>query len=374
MAAMEIADLLKLQTQVLWAAFAVAVAFGFIAQRSHFCTMGAISDIVNMGDWTRMRMWGMAVGVAMLGFYAMAWLGWIDAGKSIYTSGRIIWLSALVGGALFGFGMVLSSGCGSKTLVRIGAGSLKSLVVFFVMGFAAFATLRGVFAVLRVNTVDTVAFEIPAGGAIPSWFSSGLGLDPALTGLAVALLVGGALVVWALVGSDFRGSFNNVLGGLGIGLVIVAMWWVSGHLGFVPEHPETLDAVYLASNSGRMESLTFTAPMAYALDWVIFFSDTSKLLTFGVVTVVGVVVGSLVCALIEGSFRWEGFRSTQDTALHIAGGACMGVGGVTALGCTIGQGLSGLSTLSFTSMIAVTGIVLGAIGGFRFQMWLLNRE
>ncbi len=374
MATMEIADLLKLQTQVLWAAFAVAVAFGFIAQRSHFCTMGAISDIVNMGDWTRMRMWGMAVGVAMLGFYAMAWLGWIDAGKSIYTSGRIIWLSALVGGALFGFGMVLASGCGSKTLVRIGAGSLKSLVVFFVMGFAAFAALRGVFAVLRVNTVDKVAFEIPAGGAVPSWFSSGLGLDPALTGLAVALLVGGALVVWALVGSDFRGSFNNMLGGLGIGLVIVAMWWVSGHLGFVPEHPETLDAVYLASNSGRMESLTFTAPMAYTLDWVIFFSDASKLLTFGVVTVVGVVVGSLVCALIEGSFRWEGFRSTQDTALHIAGGACMGVGGVTALGCTIGQGLSGLSTLSVTSMIAVTGIVLGAIGGFRFQMWLLDRE
>jgi hypothetical protein len=190
----------------------------------------------------------------------------------------------------------------------------------------------------------------------------------------VALLVGGALVVWALLGSDFRGSFNNLLGGLGIGLVVVAMWWISGHLGFVPEHPETLDAVYLASNSGRMESLTFTAPMAYTLDWVIFFSDTSKLLTFGVVTVVGVVVGSLACALIEGSFRWEGFRSTQDTALHIVGGACMGVGGVTALGCTIGQGLSGLSTLSFTSMLAVTGIVLGAIGGFHFQMWLLDRE
>lgn len=373
MAAMEIADLLQLQTRVLWAAFAVAVAFGFIAQRTHFCTMGAISDIVNMGDWTRMRMWGMAVGVAMIGFYAMAWLGWIDPGKSIYTSGRIIWLSALVGGALFGFGMVLASGCGSKTLVRIGAGSLKSLVVFFVMGFAAFAALRGVFAVLRVNTVDRVAFEIPAGGALPLWVSSGLGLDPALTGLLVALLVGGALVVWAFAGPDFRNT-NNLLAGIGLGLVIAAMWWVSGRLGFVAEHPETLEAVYLGSNSGRMESLTFTAPMAYTLDWIIFFSDTSKLLTFGVVTVAGVVVGSLVCALIEGSFRWEGFRTTQDTALHIAGAACMGVGGVTALGCTVGQGMSGLSTLSLTSVIAVTGIVLGAVGGFRFQMWLLDRE
>lgn len=373
MAAMEIADLHRLQTLVLWAAFAVSVVFGFIAQRTHFCTMGAISDVVNMGDWTRMRMWGLAVGVAMIGFHAMAWMGWIDADQTIYATGRVIWLSAVVGGALFGFGMVLASGCGSKTLVRIGAGSLKSIVVFFVMGFAAFATLRGVLAVLRVNTVDRVVFDIPSGSTVPVWISSGFDLDPALTGLWVALLAGGGLVVWALMGRDFR-TGNNLLAGVGLGLVITAMWWVSGSLGFVPEHPETLDAVYLATNTGRMESLTFTAPMAYTLDWIIFYSDASKVLTLGVVTVVGVVVGSWLQALLSRSFRWEGFRSTQDTALHLVGAVCMGVGGVTALGCTVGQGLSGLSTLSLTSMIAVTGIVLGSMGGFRFQMWLLDRE
>ena len=376
MPAMPIADiqaLAALKSQVLWAAFAVAIAFGFIAQRTHFCTMGAISDVVNMGSWTRMRMWGMAVGVAAIGFYGMAWLGWIDAEKSIYTSGRIIWLSASVGGLLFGFGMVLASGCGSKTLVRIGAGSLKSLVVFFVMGVFAFATLRGLLAVLRVNTVDTVSFQIPAGGALPNWVSAGLGMNAGLAGLLMALLVGGALIAWALAERDFR-SGNNLLAGLGLGVVIAAMWWVSGHLGFVDEHPETLESVYLASNTGRMESLTFTAPMAYTLDWLIFFSDTSKLLTFGVVTVVGVVVGAFAQAVLDRSFRWEGFRSTQDTALHLVGAACMGVGGVTALGCTIGQGLSGLSTLSLTSAIAVAGIGLGAVIGLRFQMWLLERE
>ena len=369
----DIQALAALQSQVLWAAFAVAIAFGFIAQRTHFCTMGAISDVVNMGSWTRMRMWGMAVGVASIGFYAMAWLGWIDAGKTIYTSGRIIWLSATVGGLLFGFGMVLASGCGSKTLVRIGAGSLKSLVVFFVMGFFAFATLRGVIAVWRVKTVDTVAFEIPAGGALPHWISAGWGVNAGLAGLLMALLVGSALVVWALAERDFRRGSNNLLAGLGLGAVIAAMWWVSGHLGFVPEHPETLESVYLATNTGRMESLSFTAPMAYTLDWLIFYSDTSKRLTLGVVTVVGVVVGALVQALLERSFRWEGFGSTQDTALHLVGAACMGVGGVTALGCTVGQGLSGLSTLSLTSVIAVAGIGLGAVIGFRFQMWLLER-
>lgn len=371
---MEIAELQQLHTFVLWAAFAVSVAFGLIAQRTHFCTMGAISDIVNMGDWTRMRMWGMAVGVAMVGFYGMAWLGWIDPSQTIYASGRVIWLSALVGGALFGFGMVLGSGCGSKTLVRIGGGSLKSLVVFFVMGVAAFATLRGITAVLRVNTVDQVAFDMTPGSALPAWLAAVTGVAPQAMGLWVGGGVGLALILWAALGRGFRGSLDNWLAGLGIGATIAAMWWVTGRLGFVPEHPETLEAVFLATNSGRMESLTFTAPMAYALDWLIYFSDTSKVLTLAVVSVFGVVLGAFAYAVLTRSFRWEGFRNTQDTALHLVGAVCMGVGGVTAMGCTVGQGLSGLSTLSVTSVLAVVGIMVGALGGFRFQIWLLERE
>lgn len=370
---MDLAGFHSLQTTVLWAAFAAACAFGFIAQRTQFCTMGAVSDIVNMGSWTRMRMWGMAVGVAMIGFYGMGWLGWIDTGATIYSSGRIVWLSALIGGLLFGFGMVLASGCGSKTLVRIGAGSLKSLVVFFVMGFFAFATLRGVFAVLRVNTVDQVAVDIAAGGSLPMWIARALDLSPALAGLFAALVVGGALVFWAMASPDFR-TRDGLLAGAGLGSVIGLMWWISGHLGFVAEHPETLESVYLATNSGRMESLTFTAPMAYLLDWLVHFSDTTKVLTLGVVTVVGVVVGSLVQAVVSRTFRWEGFRDTQDTALHLIGAACMGIGGVTAMGCTVGQGLSGLSTLSLNSVIAVAGIMAGAVLGFKFQIWLLERE
>lgn len=370
---MDAADLLTRKHTVLWAAFGVSVLFGWIAQRTQFCTMGAISDVVNMGSWTRLRMWGMAVGVAMLGFYGLGSLGWIDTSMSIYTGGRIVWLSATVGGLLFGFGMVLASGCGSKTLVRMGTGSLKSLVVFFVMGFAAFATLRGVLAVVRVNTVDRVAFDIPAGGALPMWLSQATGWSSSVSGLSLALVVGGGLVVWALMGEEFRTS-RGLLAGVGLGSVITLMWWISGHLGYVAEHPETLDAVYLASTSGRMESLTFTAPMAYTLDWLILFSDTSKVLTLGVVSVVGVVLGSFVQAMGSRSFRWEGFRDTQDTALHLVGAVCMGVGGVTAMGCTVGQGLSGLSTLSLTSIIAVVAIVAGAWLGFRFQIWLLERE
>ena len=370
---MDISGLQDLYSLVLWAAFAASVLFGFIAQRTQFCTMGAVSDIVNMGSWTRMRMWGMAVGIAMIGFYGMGWLGWIDTGKTIYTSGRIIWLSAALGGLLFGFGMVLASGCGSKTLVRIGAGSLKSLVVFFVMGFTAFATMRGFLAVARVGTLDTVAVDLAAGGSLPMWLSQGANLPLNTAGLVAAVLIGGALLVWALASAEFRNA-NSLLGGIGLGLVVTLMWWVSGHLGFVAEHPETLESVYLTTNSGRMESLTFTAPMAYTLDWLIHFSDTTKVLTLGVVSVVGVVVGAWLDAMLSRSFRWEGFRNTQDTALHLVGAACMGVGGVTALGCTVGQGLSGLSTLSLTSVIAVAGIMAGAWLGLRFQIWLIERE
>lgn len=370
---MELSEFESLRAQVLWAAFAVSVAFGVIAQRTHFCTMGAISDIVNMGDWTRMRMWGLAVGVAVLAFALMVWLGWIDPTKTIYATGRIIWLSALIGGALFGLGMVLASGCGSKTLVRVGGGSLKSLVVFVVMGVASFATLRGVTAVLRTETVDRVAFDLAPGSGLAQLLAAATGWSANSTTLWLGLAVGGALVLWALMGEGFR-SADNVLAGVGIGATVAAMWWVSGRLGFVAEHPETLEAVYLASNTGRMESLTFTAPMAYTLDWLMFFSDRSKLLTLGVVSVAGVVIGAFVYAVATRSFRWEGFRDTRDTALHLGGAVCMGVGGVTAMGCTVGQGLSGLSTLSVTSFIAVAGIVAGALLGFRFQLWLLERD
>ena len=370
---MDIAELHSLRTQVLWAAFAVALAFGAIVQRTQFCTMGAISDIVNMGAWSRMRMWGLAVGVAMVGFYGMGWLGWIDTGNTIYSSAKVLWLSGLVGGGLFGYGMVLASGCGSKTLVRVGAGSLKALVVFFVMGFSAYATLSGVLAVARVNSVERVFFEMPSGGTLPLWVAGHWGWAPGGVGLLMALLVGGSLVLWALRSAEFR-TFGNLLGGIGLGLTVVAMWWVSGHLGFVAEHPETLDVAYVGTDSGRLESLSFTAPMAYTLDWLILFSDASNLLTLGVASVAGVVVGSWIQSLFMRSFRWEGFRDTQDTALHLMGAFCMGVGGVTALGCTVGQGLSGLSTLSVGSLFAVTGIVLGARLGFRFQIWLIERE
>ena len=369
---MQETDLPALVTQVLWASFALAVAFGAIAQRTHFCTMGAVADIVNMGDWTRMRMWLMAMGVAMIGFNVMVALGWVQAGQSVYAGPRLVWLSNALGGLLFGFGMVLASGCGSKTLVRIGGGSLKSVVVFFLMAVAAYATLRGITAVARVATVDTVSLTLASGQDLPSVVAKMTGASRGSLALLLSGSIGGVFIAFAMAKPEGR-SADALLAGLGLGAVIVAVWWVSGRLGHLAEHPVTLEDVFLATNTQRMESLTFVAPMAYTVDWLILFSDKSKVLTIGIVTTLGVVVGSALMALLNRSFRWEGFGGSEDTANHIVGALLMGVGGVTAMGCTIGQGLSGVSTLAIGSFIALAGIIGGAVLALRYQVWRLDQ-
>ena len=350
-------ELQSLTQSVLLAVFGVSFLLGFISQRTHFCTMGAIADVVNMEDWTRARQWLLAIGVAILGFAALSDLGQIDASKSVYFNNRFLWLSAAVGGLMFGYGMVIASGCANKALVRIGGGNLKSVVVFLTMGFSAFVTMKGLTAVLRVNSVDTIAIDMPQGAS--------------LTALAggnwVAYLLGGFLLVSILRHKDFW-TVDNLLSGLGIGGLVVTAWWASGHLGFVVEHPETLEPVYLATNSGRMEALSFVSPIAQSMDWLMFFSDKSKTLTTGVASVAGVIAGAWVSAVSSKTFRWEGFANTADLGNHLWGSVLMGVGGVTAMGCTIGQGLSGISTLSLNAFVAIAAIVVGAVFAIRRQM------
>jgi uncharacterized protein len=362
-------NIASLTHTVLWAAFTVAVVFGFIGNRTNFCTMGAVSDVVNMGDYTRLRMWSLAAGVAVLAMGGFAFFGWVDPLKSIYTSPRVIWASYMLGGVLFGIGMVLASGCGSKTLFRIGGGSLKSLVVFIVLGIAAFATLKGITAVLRVNTVDALVVTLPNAQSLPAL----LGASSPLAALMVAAGVGAILVAFGVWSADAR-SANALLGGLGIGACVAATWFVSGKLGYLVEDPNTLQEAFLATNSGRAESLSFVSPIAYSLDWLMFFSDKSKVLTIGIISVVGTIIGSAISAYTSRSFRWESFSSAEDMANHLVGGVLMGVGGVTALGCTVGQGLSGISTLAVGSFLATAFIIFGAIIGVRYQAWRVSRS
>jgi uncharacterized protein len=366
-------ELAVLTRQVLGASFLVSMAFGALVQRTGFCTMGAVGDVVTLGDWTRMRQWGLAAGVATIGFGMLAWSGLVSPDKTLYSSSRWIWLSALTGGGIFGFGMVLASGCASKALVRVGGGNLKSLVVLVVMGVAAFATLKGLTAVWRTVTVDRVAQDFAAQANLTSWAAQAFAAQASTAGLVLALAIGGALVAWALAGRDFlRGT--NLLAGAGVGAAVVAMWWVSGHMGHIAEHPETLQETFLATNSTRAEALSFVSPIAYTLDWLMFYSDRNKLLSVGIVSVFGVIAGSAAVALARRSFRWEGFGGTGDLAHHLGGAVLMGVGGVTAMGCSIGQGVSGVSTLSATSFVAVFAMIAGAVAGLKYQLWRLERE
>jgi uncharacterized membrane protein YedE/YeeE len=364
-------DIASIHSTVVWATFALGLVLGAVMLRTNFCTMGAVADIVNMGEWTRMRMWACAIGVAILGTQLLAATGFIDPGMSIYTTSNFTWLSYLVGGSLFGFGMVLASGCGSKTLVRLGAGSLKSLVVFLALGLGAYMTLKGITGVLRASALDSVSMQIAPGQDLPRLLA-GEGRSLETVRIVLAVLVGGGLVLWAFMSREFR-RFDNILGGIVPGLVIVAVWYVSGNLGHVAEHPDTLEEAFIATNSGRSESFSFVAPIGYSLELLLFWSDTSRLVTLGIAGVCGMIIGSFLWALISRQFRWEGLHGTEDTANHLAGGLLMGVGGVTALGCTIGQGLSGVSTLAIGSFLALAAIIAGAVVGLRYQMWRVER-
>ena len=345
---------------VLALAFAAGGLFGAVSQKTRFCTMGALADVVLLGDRLRLRMWLMAIGIAILGAWGLQTGGGADLGKSIYRGATLPWLSHLVGGAAFGIGMVLASGCGARTLVRIGAGNLKSLVVFLVVGLGAAMTLRGLLAVGRVAWLDPLTLRFEGGQDLAS-IVAGLGLAPEVALAVVSLTLGGGLAAYALADAQFR-QRDPMLGGVGIGLAVLLAWWASAHFGYLPEDPETLQEAFLTTQSGRPEALSFVAPFAHTLDLLTLWSDTSRKLSFGVAACAGVVAGAAVMALAEGSFRWEGFAGPADTARHLLGALLMGFGGVTALGCTIGQGISGVSTLALGSFLTLGAIVAGAVG------------
>jgi uncharacterized membrane protein YedE/YeeE len=360
---------------IAWLAFALAFVFGAVANRMNFCTMGAITDVVHVGDWRRMRMWLLAIAVAIAGVAALEAAGQVDFAKTIYTAPQVAWLSSLVGGFLFGFGMTLASGCGSKTLIRIGAGNLKSLVVLIVLAIAAYMTLKGLFAVWRVNLLEPFRFDTARIGAAHSDLSSviaALSGAGAVLRLVLPLAVAAAIALFVLASRDFRASIGMIVAGVVIGAVIIGGWYVSGHLGYVAEDPRTLEEAFVATNSGKAESFSFVSPTAYLLELLMLWSDQSRIVTFGIAGVLGMLLGSTAVALATRTFRWEGFASVEDLVNHMAGGVLMGFGGVTALGCTIGQGLTGVSTLALGSILALAGIMAGCVAALKYQYWRIE--
>jgi uncharacterized membrane protein YedE/YeeE len=234
-------------------------------------------------------------------------------------------------------------------------------------------TLKGLFAVFRAAAIDPMAITLPSNQDLPSLLAKGLGADRQAMLSALAGVFGVGLIAFAFARREFH-NVSNLMGGIVVGLVIVSGWYLSGHLGHLAEDPTTLEEKFFATNSGRMESMSFVAPLAYFLELLLLWSDKTRIMTFGIASALGVVAGSLAYALATRSFHLESFRDARDLINHLIGGALMGFGGVLAMGCTIGQGLSGVSTLALGSFLAWFAIIAGAALTMKIQYWRLMRE
>lgn len=362
---------LNVATSVVWGGFGLALAMGIVAAKTHFCTMGAISDIVNMAHWDRMRMWILSIAIAMIGTHLLQHFGLINIGDSIYQRPSLPWLSLLLGGALFGIGMTLAGGCVNKNLLRMGAGSLRSFVVLVFVGISAYMTLKGLFGQWRVSYIDPIAIHLTSLGmqsqSLSELIARLTGLPAIRTSLVVPGLAALAMLVFVFMEARFRSNTEQILGGITLGLIITGGWYLTGHIGFA-ENPDTLEMSYLGTNSRTMESMSFVAPAAYNLELLMLWTDKSLHLTFGIATVIGVALGSLIYALATKTFHWEGFASLEDLKMQLLGAVMMGFGGVLAMGCTIGQGMSGISTLALGSFLALTGIIGGSVATMKWQL------
>jgi hypothetical protein len=331
------------------AGLVIGLVYGAVGLLSGFCMMSGLRGWWAEGDGRLVRTYALAMGVAIAASQLLAAAGLVDLGKSIYLQPSFSVPVMFVGGLLFGYGMVLSNGCGSRALVLLGRGNLRSFVVVIVLGIFAEMTLKGLIAPARIAMVQgsqttTTLTSVPA-------LLSAMGLGAASARMAAASVLSAVLVIFAISHAPFRRSFGQIAAGIVVGILIAAGWVATGYLGADDFNP------------APVTSLTFIAPIADALQYVML--STGSTLNFGIVTVFGVFAGSLVTALLTGRFHWEGYSSPRHMLRSAGGAALMGAGGVMAFGCSVGQGLTGLSTLALSSFVAVAGILLGTAAGLR---------
>ena len=345
--------------------FCIALVFGFVGNKTHFCTMGAISDVVNMGARGRLGSWFLGIGIAILGVQLLRAQGFISLGDSMYLSTQFLLLSYIAGGFIFGVGMTLAAGCGQRNLVRVGGGNLKSLVVVIVLGVTAYMTLRGILALIRINYIYKVNVELQDLGMQSQGLSQGVS---ALTGIPdgttlqmiLALIVGVGFIAYAVKQEEFRTNFDNILAGVVIGGCVVAAWFVTGYIGqddFDPIAPQ---------------GLTFIGPTGNTISYLMTF--TGAQINFGIAVTFGMILGSFIYALISRTFRIETFSNRSEMVGHLIGAVMMGFGGVLSFGCTIGQGVTGISTMAIGSFITLLMIVFGSALTMKVQYHMLDEK
>lgn len=372
---------ITIHLQVLAAVFAVAVILGAVTSKTNFCAMGAVSDWVNIGDTGRMRAWVFAMAVALAGVIALEAAGTVNLSSETfppYRTANFAWIRYLLGGLMFGVGMTLASGCGNRTLVRIGGGNLKSLVVVAIFATCAYLMLwtplyaKAFLPWVAATTVNLQSYGVAnqeLGTVLAGMF--GMGRSQALN-LAVAAAVAAGMVVFCFRSVDFRGERDHILGGAVVGLAIVFGWWLTGG-SIGREWKEYAEMATAVPSRVQVQSYTFVSPMGDTLRYLLDPANLS-LVNFGVMALAGVVLGSSLWAVLAGQFRIEWFASWSDFANHAVGAALMGIGGVLSMGCTFGQAITGISTLAIGSILTFLAIVIGAAGTMKYQYWRITRE
>ena len=346
---------------------AIGVVFGWIVYRTDFCTMGSISDFMSFRDFRRFRAWILAGAVSLVGAQLLQGVGIVDLSKTMYLATNFNWFGNIVGGLMFGFGMVLAGGCASKNLARAGGGDLRSLVTLLVLGIFAYMAIGGLIGPLRdwIDRATAINFsdlkiETQSIGAIADrYFAQGgaVGADR-----LAAVLITGAGLAYCFLDGTFRSSPKHVWSGIGIGLCVIAGWALTG-----------LAFDELADKPTIPISLTYVRPTGDTIEWLERFT-AARMPGFGVATVLGAILGAFIAATSMGRFQMRTFAGVQDTLRNLTGAALMGVGGVMALGCTIGQAVTGISTLAVGSFVAFAAIVVGGIGGIKYMERLLAAE
>ena len=364
---------LSLYSQYLVWFFVIALIFGAIANKANFCTMGAISDWASFGDLNRMRSWVLAIAVTVIGVAVMEYLAIVDMSLTTsndtstppYRFANFVWPRHLLGGIMFGIGMSIASGCGNKTLVRLGEGNLKSLVVLLmIMAGASLMFFTSFDYVVFLQWMNPLSIDFAQMGAEGQDIASILAMymdteDRALLGLLVPLAVGITQLIWVFMAKDFLQEKLLIVTGIIIGGLCLWGWYLTaGAEGLaLIEEIDFMDQPPYATGA---QSVTFIGPTAHLAQYV-YSGFEYQYLSLGITLLAGVVAGSFLYTLIFRKIRLEWFVSWSDFFRHVIGGLLMGIGGVLALGCTIGQGLTGFSTMAIGSFVSIAGIVFAGM-------------
>jgi uncharacterized membrane protein YedE/YeeE len=326
------------------------VFLGLAARIGRFCTLGAIEDLFYGENSLRLAMWGIAIGVAVLSTYSLAATGLLDLDQTLYLSRAWNPLSSIIGGLLFGYGMALAGNCGYGALARLGGGDLRSFLIVLVMGISAYVTLNGPLSGLRIW-----AFGGPEPASQTPSYAQALAGMSGLPSATIGIAIGALVLAGTLARRDLRANLSYVMWGGIVGLCITAGW-----AGTSSVAANGFDATAVVSH-------TFSAPLGETLIYTM--TSSGNYVTFGTGSVFGVALGAVLGSVIKGHFRWEACDDPRELRRQIAGAAIMGAGSVIAVGCSVGQGLSAMSVLSYGAPVTLACIMLGAAIGLRQLIW-----